>query len=79
MLNSQERSTGTKYTLTFTLLLMALIGPTVLFVSRPFRYGSLWLTLVVSAACLVLALFQWRCRSVLSIPSILVRTGGKRP
>ncbi len=74
MLESCQKLTGTRYTLTVALLAVAFIfSPAVLSVSRPFGYLSLSLAIACSALCVVLAWVSWRRSSPLSMPSIAVR------
>jgi len=71
MFESQQKPTGTGYTMTVALLAVALIfSPAVLFFSRPIGYVSVSLAIVCSALCLAAARINWKRASQLSIPSI---------
>ena len=71
MFDSQQKPTGTQYTMTIALLVVAFIfSPAVLYVSRPFGYASLALALACSALCIALAGLYWKKYSHLTIPSI---------
>ena len=74
MFDSHQKSTGTQYTTTVALLIMALIfSPAVLIMSRPFGYLSLSLAISCSALCVMLAWVNWKRSSQLSIPSIAIQ------
>lgn len=65
-----RRFTGTNYTATVALAIVALIfSPAVLFLSGQPSYGSISVAIVFSAICLALAWFSWS-RSQLTIASI---------
>ena len=71
MFDSQQKSTGTQYTLTAALLIVAFIfSPAVLLVSRPFGYLSVSLALACSMLCVASAWVIWRKYSQLTIPSL---------
>lgn len=74
MFDSGQKSTGTGYTTTVALLIIALIfSPAVLFASRSFGYISLSLAVACSALCLTLALANWKRSSRLTKPSVATR------
>ncbi len=78
MLDSQK-STGTGYTTTVALLIMAIIFcPAVLIASRPIGYVSLSLAIACSALCVILAWVNWKKSSRLTIPSIATQDGGAK-
>ena len=69
MFDSDQKSTGTGYTTTVALLIMAFIFcPAVLVVSRPVGYVSLSLAIACSALCVILAWVNWKKSSRLSVP-----------
>jgi hypothetical protein len=71
MLDTQQRSTGTRYTTTVALLMVALLFiPAVLIAYRATGVYPILLAVAASASCLAWARFQWKCRSALTIPSI---------
>jgi hypothetical protein len=71
MFDSQQKSTGTQYTLTIAFLLVAFVfNPAVLLLSRPLGYVSVSLTIACSALCVALAWVNWKKYSRLTIPSI---------
>ena len=77
MFDSDQKSTGTRYTTTVALLVMAFIFiPAVLVASRPIGYISLSLAIACSALCVVFAWANWKKSSQLTIPSIAIQ-GGK--
>ena len=71
MFDSHQKSTGTQYTTTVALLIVAFIfSPVILIVSRPFGYVSVSLALACSVLCVAFAWVSWRKYSQLTIPSI---------
>ena len=71
MSESQQKSTGTQYTGTAALLLVALVfSPAVLYVTRPLGIVSVSLAVACSALCLMWARKHWKNSSQLTIPSI---------
>lgn len=71
MFDSQQKSTGTEYTMTVALLIVALIfSPAVLIVSRPVGYASISVAAACSVFCVAFAWFNWKRYSELTIPSI---------
>jgi hypothetical protein len=71
MFHFPQKSTGTQYTTTVALLILAFIfSPAVLIVSGPLGYMSVSLAVVCSAACIGLACVNWKKYSDLSVPSI---------
>jgi hypothetical protein len=79
MFDSHQKSTGTDYTMTSALLIMAVVLiPAILFLSRPFGYGSVSLALVCSVMCVALARLDWKKYSRLTIPSIETRDPGAK-
>jgi hypothetical protein len=71
MLESYQKSTGTGYTTTITLLAVAFVfSPAVLFISRPIGYVSASLAVACSVLCAGWAWINWKKSSQLSMPSI---------
>ena len=71
MLDSYQKSTGTRYTMTVALLLVAFIfSPAVLIASSPFGYVSVLLALACTALCVTLARVNWKGYSQVTIPSL---------
>ncbi len=71
MFDSNQRSTGTQYTTTVALLLLALIfTPVFLLLSRPVGYFAIAVAMACSAVCLAGARVMWTRYSDLTIPSI---------
>ena len=71
MFDSQQKTTGTQYTTTVALLLVACVfSPAVLAVTRPIGYVSLSFATACSALCLLLAWLNWKTSSRLTIPTI---------
>lgn len=71
MLSSSQRYSGTNYTTTCTLLVLALIVvPVVLFASSPNGQIAVSTAAVVTALCLGFAWRSWRRTSELSVPTI---------
>lgn len=71
MFDSHQKSTGTQYSGTVALLIVACIfSPAVLIVSRPFGYVSISLALACSALCVAFAWVNWKKYSQLTIPSL---------
>jgi hypothetical protein len=71
MFNTNTKDTGTQYTLTAMLLLLAFVfTPFILILSRPFGVLSVGLALAFSAGCSVLAWLAWTRFSRLTIPSL---------
>jgi len=76
MFEAQQKSTGTTYTITVALLVVAFILiPALLIVSRPFGYGSISLAIACSGLCVILAWELWHKFSRLSITSIAIQKG----
>jgi hypothetical protein len=72
MLNEHKTYTGTSYTITSALLMLAFVfGPAILYISRPFDFMSISLALLFSSLCVGLAWLNWRAHSELTIPSIV--------
>ena len=79
MLDSYQKSTGTRYTMTVALLLVAFIfSPAVLIASRPFGYVSVLLALGCSALCVTLARVNWKRCSQVTIPSFEAPHAGSK-
>jgi hypothetical protein len=79
MLDSSQKSTGTRYTMTVALLLVAFIfSPAVLIASRPFGYVSVLLALCCSALCVTLARVNWKRYSQVTIPSFEAPHAGSK-
>ena len=71
MVDPSQKSTGTTYTTTVALLVVAfLIIPVVLLILRPFGHITLSLAIVGSVLCAGWAWFNWEKASRLTIPSI---------
>ena len=71
MFDSQQKSTGTRYSMTVALLVGALIfSPAALIVAGSSGYVGGSLALACSALCVALAWINWKRRSELTIPSI---------
>lgn len=71
MLIANEKYTGTSYTGTVMLLVMAFIFiPAILIASRPFGYLSISVAIVCSVICTALAWVNWKRSSRLCISSI---------
>ncbi|MFN7939647.1 MAG: hypothetical protein U0R19_40350 [Bryobacteraceae bacterium] len=73
MFQSNEKSAGTQYTLTVTLLALAFVfSPALLVLSNQFGYLSISLAVASSTLCVALAWLNWSKYSRLTIPSIEV-------
>ena len=71
MLKSNQITTGTQYTGTVALLVVAFIfSPAALILSRPLGYLSVSLAAASSMLCIVLARVNWKRHSQLTMPSI---------
>ncbi|MEX2260680.1 MAG: hypothetical protein WD696_01950 [Bryobacteraceae bacterium] len=71
MFDSPQKSTGTQYTMTVALLILAFIfSPAVLIASRPVGYASISFAIACSSLCAALAWVNWKKYSELTIPSI---------
>jgi len=71
MFDAHQKHTGTRYTMTVALLVIAFIfSPAVLYMSSPFGYASLALALACSVLCIALAGLHWKKFSQLTIPSL---------
>lgn len=71
MFDQHQKSTGTQYTLTVALLLVAFVfSPAILAASRPVGYLSVTMALVCSGLCAALAMLSWKRHSQLTIPSM---------
>ena len=74
MFDSNQKSTGTRYTTTVGLLIMAFIFcPAVLIASRPVGYVPLLLAIACGGLCVILAWVNWKKSSRLTIPSIAIQ------
>jgi uncharacterized membrane protein YhaH (DUF805 family) len=74
MLVANEKPTGTNYTTTAALLILAFVFiPAVLIVSRPSGDASLSAAIACSLVCIALARINWTKFSQLSIASIADR------
>jgi hypothetical protein len=79
MVDSYQRSTGTRYTKMGALVLVAFIfSPAVLIASRPFGYVSVLLALGCSALCVTLARVNWKRCSQVTIPSFEAPHAGSK-
>lgn len=77
MFDSQQKSTGTRYTMTVALLVGALIfSPAALIVAGSTGYVAVSLALACSALCVALAWINWKRRSELTIPSVATQYSG---
>ncbi len=75
MFDSHLRSTGTQYTITAALLIVAFIfSPAVLMASRPVGYVSVSFAIACSTALVALAWMNWKKYSDLTIPSIVTKS-----
>ncbi|MBI2686607.1 MAG: hypothetical protein HYX27_09850 [Acidobacteria bacterium] len=71
MFSVQERSIGTKYTQTVTLLLLAFVFvPALVLITGPGGYGSMTTAMAGSALLIAWAGHTWRNQSNLTISSI---------
>jgi hypothetical protein len=71
MLDSYQKATGTRYTATVALLVLALIFiPAMLILLHPVGYDSMSLGALSSASCLGFAWRNWKKHSQLTIPSL---------
>jgi len=71
MFDPAGKSTGTSYTATVTLLLVAfLVIPILLLASSPIGYGDMALASAAAIVFSVLAWLSWRGSSRMSIPTI---------
>jgi hypothetical protein len=76
MFETQEKSTGTQYTLTAALLLLALVfTPAFVMLSRPVGYLTITLAIACSAVFLASSRLSWTRYSQLTIPSIAAPQG----
>jgi hypothetical protein len=72
--SQQHQYSGTQYTMTAALLIMAFVLSPVIFVlSDPAGYGSIALALAFSSLFVAFAWFTWKHHSELTISSILSR------
>jgi hypothetical protein len=71
MFEAQQKSTGTSYTMTVALLLVALVfSPTVVVYTWPLGYLGVSLALACSVVCIGLAWLNWKRFAQLSILTI---------
>jgi hypothetical protein len=71
MSNSQQKYTGTRYTTTVALLIVAFVfSPAVLMLSRPFGSVATSIAVACSALCVAFAWVNWKRHSELTILSI---------
>jgi len=71
MFDPHQKPTGNRYTMTVTLLVIAIIfSPAVLIMSRPIGYFSGSLALACSILCVTFAWLNWKMYSQLTVPSI---------
>ncbi len=71
MFPSYQKSTGTQYTSTVALLLLAFVAsPVALYLSRPLRFTSVGIAVTFTILCSSLAWLQWTGHSQLTIPSL---------
>lgn len=80
MLDSHPRSTGTEYTMTAALVIVAVIFiPAAVILSRPVGFVSVLLAMAASVLSIVLAWIRWKKYSRLTIPSLLQPGPVSRP
>ena len=71
MLDSQQKFTGTRYTGTVALFILAIVFvPAVLIISSPVGADSIALAAICSASCLGFGWRNWKKHSRLTIPSL---------
>lgn len=71
MFDAQQKLTGTDYTRTAALLIMAFVfSPAVLIISRRFGFVPFSLAVAFSVFCVVLAWIKWKSHSERTMPSI---------
>ena len=76
MFDTQQKSTGTEYTMTVALLLLGFVfTPALLLLSRPVGYLTITLAIACSAVLLASSRFSWTRYSQLTIPSIAAPRG----
>jgi len=79
MFNVRQKSTGTGYTTTVALLVVAFIfSPAILVASRPLSYLSVSLSITCSGLCVALAWVNWTRFSQRSMPSIVSQKGAAK-
>ncbi len=72
MSDSIRASAGTRYTMTTALLVMAFFFcPAVWMASRPVSNTFLSITIACGALCIILAWFNWKKSSRVTVPSII--------
>jgi hypothetical protein len=73
MFDTQQKATGTGYTTTVALLVVAFIfSPAALIFYGHYGYVSVSLAIVCSVICIAFAWVNWKKSSQLSIPSIAI-------
>lgn len=78
MLGPSQKPTGTSYTATAALLILAFIFiPAALFISRPFGDVALAAAIACSTICIGLARMNWMKFSRLSISSVAGSAGAR--
>lgn len=71
MFYSQQKSTGTDYTMTVALLVVAFVFcPAILILTLPLGYPSLMAGVGISGVCVAIAWRNWKRHSQLTTPSI---------
>jgi hypothetical protein len=79
MFASEQKSTGTQYTVTVAFLMVAFIFiPAVLLVSRPLGYVSVSIAVLCSGLCAAMAWLSWTKFSNLTVPSIAAQRSGQK-
>lgn len=74
MFDSEQKSTGTRYTMTIAWLVGALIfSPAALIFSGSSGYVAISLAFACSALCVAFAWINWKRRSELAIPSVVTQ------
>jgi hypothetical protein len=73
MFHPHQTFTGTRYTTTVALLLVAFVAsPAAVILSAPVGYVEASLALAVTALCATLAIASWKKHSEMTIPSIVI-------
>ncbi|MBL8178728.1 MAG: hypothetical protein JNK48_28900 [Bryobacterales bacterium] len=71
MFESHQKHTGTRYTMTAALLLVAFVfSPAIVLLSRPVGIVPASLAIACSVFCIALAWVNWKWYSELTVPSI---------
>lgn len=71
MIFTHQKRVGTQYSVTVALLAAAFIfSPAILILSRPIGSASVLTALAGSTSCILLAWFNWKKYSSLTVPSL---------